>query len=99
MEDGREFKITLPRELADAVERKVASGEYPSVEAVFREGLEVVFDETPASGPAFERWVREQVIPGHEEYMADPSTGVDSSEILARIKARRAARRGKVDCA
>jgi antitoxin ParD1/3/4 len=40
-----------------------------------------------------ERWLREEVIAGHEEYMADPSKGVSAEAVLDRIKARRAAER------
>jgi len=41
---------------------------------------------------AVERWLREEVVPGHQEYLADPSKGVPAETILDRIKARRAAR-------
>ena len=37
--------------------------------------------------------VREEVIAGHREYLADPSKGVPAEAIFGRIKARRAARR------
>ncbi len=42
-----------------------------------------------------ERWLREEVIAGHTEYMADPSKGVSAEAILDRIKARRAAQRSQ----
>jgi antitoxin ParD1/3/4 len=38
---------------------------------------------------AIERWLREEVIAGHQEYMDDPSKGVPADAILDRIKARR----------
>jgi antitoxin ParD1/3/4 len=38
-----------------------------------------------------EQWLRDEVIAGHQEYLADPSQGVPAEEILDRIKARRAA--------
>jgi hypothetical protein len=41
---------------------------------------------------ANERWLREEVVAGHQEYMADQSKGVAAEAILDRIKARRAAR-------
>ena len=92
MEDAREFKITLPNDLADAVERKVASGEYDSVEAVLREGLEAVFDHDlddvlpSLNEAAIERWLREDVVKTLAEYDADPSTGTDSKDILQAIQ-------------
>ena len=39
---------------------------------------------------AVERWLREEVVPGHQEYLADPAKGVPGDAILGRIKARRA---------
>jgi antitoxin ParD1/3/4 len=38
---------------------------------------------------AVERWLRDEVIAGHQEYLADPSQGVPAEEILDRIWARR----------
>jgi hypothetical protein len=38
---------------------------------------------------AVERWLRDEVIAGHKEYLADPSRGIPAKEILDRIKARR----------
>jgi antitoxin ParD1/3/4 len=32
-------------------------------------------------------------VPGHQEYLRDPSKGVPADAILGRIKARRAARK------
>ena len=42
-----------------------------------------------------ERWLREEVVAGHNEYLADPSKGVPGDVILDRIKARRRAERGE----
>ena len=42
---------------------------------------------------AVERWLREEVVVGHAECLADPSKGVPAEEILGRIKARRADRK------
>jgi antitoxin ParD1/3/4 len=36
------------------------------------------------------QWLRDEVIAGHQEYLADPSQGVPAKEVLGRIKARRA---------
>jgi Arc/MetJ-type ribon-helix-helix transcriptional regulator len=105
MEDGREFKITLPNDLADAVERRVASGEYDSVEAVLREGLEAVFDRDlddvlpQLSEAAIDQWLREDVVKTLADYDADPSAAVPIEEVMTRFQARRAARKGKSDCA
>ncbi len=37
-----------------------------------------------------ERWLHEDVIAGHAEYMADPSLGVSADALLERIRARQA---------
>jgi Arc/MetJ-type ribon-helix-helix transcriptional regulator len=39
---------------------------------------------------AIERWLREEVVPGHAEYLEDPSKGIPAEDLLGRIKARRA---------
>jgi len=41
---------------------------------------------------ALERWLREEVVAGHAEYLADPSKGVPADDIMPRLKARRAAK-------
>jgi Arc/MetJ-type ribon-helix-helix transcriptional regulator len=44
---------------------------------------------------AVERWLREEVVAGHREYLADPSKGVPADAVLERIKARRAAQKAR----
>jgi antitoxin ParD1/3/4 len=86
MRTTQQFSITLPLEMAEVVEGKIKSGAYASVSEVMRDGVRALLERDAA----IERWLREEVIPGHEEYMADPSKGVSSDAILDRIKARRA---------
>jgi hypothetical protein len=45
----------------------------------------------PARDAEFDQWVRDEIIPGHEEYLADPSKAVPIEDALGRIKVRRAA--------
>ena len=47
------------------------------------------------SGGGGQRWLREEVVAGHNEFLADPSKGVPGDAILDRIKARRRAERGE----
>jgi antitoxin ParD1/3/4 len=89
MRTTQQFSITLPLDMAEAVERKIKSGAYASVSEVLRDGVRALMERDAA----VERWLREEVIAGHQEYMADPSKGVPAEAILGRIKARRAARR------
>jgi antitoxin ParD1/3/4 len=89
MRTTQQFSITLPHDMAEAVERKIKSGAYASVSEVMRDGVRVLLERDAA----VERWLREEVVAGHQEYLADPSKGVPAEAILDRIKARRAARR------
>ena len=89
MEDGRKFQVTLPPDLADAVERKVASGEFNSAEDVLREGVQVLFERDEP----VERWLRDVVLPAHAEYLADPTNVIDGDDILAVVQADYEARK------
>ncbi len=85
MRTTQQFSITLSLDMADAVERKVKSGAYASVSEVVRALLE--------RDAAVERWLREEVVPDHQEYLADPTKGVPADAVLKRIKSRRGARK------
>jgi putative addiction module CopG family antidote len=83
----RQFSITLSPEMAEAVEAKIKSGAYASASEVVRDGVRALLDRDAA----VEKWLREEVVAGHLEYLADPSKGVTAEAVLDRIKARRAA--------
>jgi antitoxin ParD1/3/4 len=85
MRTTQQFSITLPLEMAEAVEDKVKSGAYASVSEVLRDGVRALLERDAA----VERWLREEVVTGHAEYLADLSKGVPADTILGRIKARR----------
>ena len=87
MRTTQQFSITLPLDMAEAVETKIKSGAYASVSEVVRDGMRALLERDAA----VERWLREEVVAGHAEYLADPSKGVPANAILDRIKARRAA--------
>ena len=89
MRTTQQFSITLPLEMAEAVEDKIKSGAYASVSEVMRDGVRALLERDAA----VEKWLREEVVAGHREYLADPSKGVPAEAILGRIKTRRAARR------
>jgi putative addiction module CopG family antidote len=90
MRTTQQFSITLPLDMAEAVEGKIKAGGYASVSEVVRDGVRALLERDAA----VERWLREEVAAGHREYMADPSKGVPAEQVLGRIKARRAARKG-----
>jgi antitoxin ParD1/3/4 len=89
MRTTQQFSITLPLDMAEVVEGKIKSGAYASVSEVMRDGVRALLEREAA----VERWLREEVVAGHQEYLADPSKGVPAEAILGRIKARRAARK------
>ena len=91
MRSTQQFSITLPHDMAEAVERKVQSGAYASVSEVMRDGVRALIERDAA----VERWLREDVISGHAEHLAHPSKAVPAEEVLPRIKARRTAERAK----
>jgi antitoxin ParD1/3/4 len=87
----QQFSITLPVEMTEVVEAKIKSGVYASISEVVREGVRALLERDAA----VERWLREEVIAGHEEYAADPSKGVPAEDVLDRIKVRRAGGRSR----
>jgi putative addiction module CopG family antidote len=89
MRTTQQFSITLPLDMAEAVERKVKSGAYASVSEVVRDGVRALLERDAA----VERWLRDEVVPGHREYLANPAKGVPADAILKRIKSRRAGRK------
>lgn len=91
MRTTQQFSITLPHEMAELVQEKIASGAYASVSEVVRDGVRALMERDAA----IERWLREDVVAGHEEYRASPSTAVPAEDVLARIKARRAAEKAE----
>jgi putative addiction module CopG family antidote len=85
----RDMTITLPAEIADLIDTKVASGSYQSRSDVVQDGLRILIERDDA----LETWLRTDVVAGHAEYLADPSKGVKADEVLDRIKSNRTARR------
>jgi antitoxin ParD1/3/4 len=86
MKATQQFSITLPADIAEQVERKVRSGAYASASEVIREGVQALFERDAA----IEQWLRDEVAPGHQEYLADQARGVPADQILDRIRSRRA---------
>ena len=66
MRTTQQFSITLPHDMAEAVVSKVKSGAYASVSEVVRDGVRALLGRDAA----VERWLREEVVPGHKEHLA-----------------------------
>ena len=90
MRTTQQFSITLPFEMVEVVERKIKSGAYASISEVIRDGVRALLDRDAA----LERWLKEEIVAGHKEYLADPAKGVPADTVLAHVKARRRARIG-----
>jgi len=88
MRTTQQFSITLPLDMAEVVEEKIKSGGYASVSEVVRDGVRALMERDAA----VERWLRDEVVAGHKDYLKDPSKVVPADEVLVRIKARRAAK-------
>jgi putative addiction module CopG family antidote len=87
MRTTQQFSITLPNDMASAVAQKITSGRYASVSEVMRDGLRALMERDAA----IDRWLREEVVPCHQDYLADPSKAVPADQIMERLKARRKA--------
>ena len=91
MRNTQQLSITLPREMAKQIEKKVESGAYASVSEVVRDGIRTLLDRDVA----LEKWLREEVVKGIEEHRADPSKGIPSSKIKERVRQMAAHMRSK----
>lgn len=89
MRNTQQFSITLPREMAEQIDRKIESGAYATVSEVVREGVRALLERDAA----VERWLREEVAKSYDAYKANPANGIPADQILPRIHARRAARK------
>lgn len=85
MGTARQFSVTLPQDMAEVVDAKIKSGAYSTVSDVMSDGVRALVERDAA----IEKWLRDEVVAGHREYLADPSKGVPAEAILERIKARR----------
>jgi putative addiction module CopG family antidote len=85
MRNTQQLSITLPREMAEVIEKKVESGAYASVSEVVREGVRALIERDAA----VEKWLREEVVKGYDEYMADPSSAIPIEEVMNHIRAGR----------
>ncbi|MDF1489209.1 ribbon-helix-helix domain-containing protein [Tessaracoccus caeni] len=85
--------LVVRRDVADAVNARVASGEYPNQDEVIRNGLRLLTEEDDLThDPEVERWLREVAVPIAEETLSDPSRSIPADDVRAHFTARRATR-------
>ncbi|TDR89276.1 ribbon-helix-helix domain-containing protein [Enterovirga rhinocerotis] len=73
----RQMTLTLPDELADLIDEKVASGAYPSGSDVVRQGLELLREQDET----LEDWLRREVVPAYDAMKADPSRALAIDDV------------------
>nr|WP_274519191.1 type II toxin-antitoxin system ParD family antitoxin [Inquilinus limosus] len=84
----QQSSVTLPNEMAEMVRAKVASGEYASESEVIRDGLRAL----QARDQALEKWLRTEVVAAYDEAKANPSSLLDSDQVLEELRRRTAKR-------
>ena len=80
----RSLTVTLPDDIVENIEARVAAGEYASESDLVREGL----DSFLADDPELEDWLRNVVVPSCEQMRADPSIAKPIEGVLERIQHR-----------
>jgi antitoxin ParD1/3/4 len=91
MRTTRQLSITLPKDMAEVIKAKVASGEYATESEVIRDGLRALM----ARDRAMEHWVREQVGPAYDALKAEPTRAVTGTQVRARLAAEHKKTRAK----
>ncbi|MHB2009992.1 MAG: ribbon-helix-helix domain-containing protein [Acidobacteriaceae bacterium] len=85
MRSTQQLSITLPKEMAEIIRAKVATGEYATESEVIRDGLRTLL----ARDRAVEGWLRQQVAPAYDALKADPSRAVSADQLRATLSAER----------
>lgn len=81
MGENRSITVSLPEDMAELVEKKVASGEFADESEVVAEGLRYLADHDAE----IEQWLREEVVPTLKAY--DPSKSLPIEEVRRRMEA------------
>ncbi|QYF93149.1 type II toxin-antitoxin system ParD family antitoxin [Massilia sp. PAMC28688] len=79
----RQLSITLPPDLADAVEEMVRAGQYASESEMVHDGLRILL----ARDVAVETWLLEEVGPAYDALKNDPGRALSVDQVRARLAA------------
>jgi putative addiction module CopG family antidote len=82
MRPNRSITISLSEDMAELVEKKVASGEFANESEVVTEGLRYLADHDAE----MEQWMRDEVVPTIKAH--DPSKAIPIEEVRRRINAQ-----------
>ena len=80
--------FSLPAEQAAFIDAQVASGAFATASEVIRAGLRALQERDAA----VERWLREEVAPTYDRWMADPAGALSPEDMAERMRQRHAAR-------
>jgi putative addiction module CopG family antidote len=83
MRTTQQFSITLPKEMAEIVKTKVATGEYATESEVIRDGLRALL----ARDRAVDNWLWQEVGPAYDALKKDPTRAVNAEQVRNRLKA------------
>lgn len=85
---ARSLNVTLPAELAEMVNEKVASGVYASESEVVSAGLRAL----QLQDTVLETWLRTEGVARYDTYHRDGAEGRPAAEVFARLRAHHAER-------
>ena len=83
MRTTRPLSVTLPIDMLEMVEAKVASGEYASESEVIHDGLRAL----RARDDAVEKRLQAEIGEAYEAYKRDPCRAAPAKEVFARLRA------------
>ena len=81
MRPNRSITISLPEDMAELVEKKVASGEFANESEVVAEGLRYL----AGNHAEIEQWLKDEVVPTVKAH--DPAKAIPIDEVRRRINA------------
>jgi Arc/MetJ-type ribon-helix-helix transcriptional regulator len=82
MGDTRQLTIRLPAEMADAVDAKVASGEYACDSDVISDGVQALLDHDQA----LERWLVDVGVPAYDRLKSGQGRTYTIEEVLEHLQ-------------
>ncbi len=83
MSIAQSLHVTLPKEMADLVRAKIASGEYSSAIEVVQGGLQALLEHDAE----VEHWLRGEVASTFDGWAANPERAKPLDEVAARMDA------------
>lgn len=81
---SKKLVIELPDDLVTFAEEKVSAGEYGSLDEAVAAGVRNLHDHDQM----IERWVREEVVPSYDQWVADGKPTRSTEEVFADLEAR-----------